>query len=119
MGAVSSGFKREAIPFKNHDAQSLIRWIHVPHPGDLRCTWLSKDPWPCTAKDIESPFGGGSLQIQNTSAGEGALQYGSFFGRSSEEDYVMEGVPPDDAMTTWSEGTCHRPHDSVVRPATA
>ena len=27
--AVSSGFKREAIPIKNHDAQSLIRWIHV------------------------------------------------------------------------------------------
>ena len=27
--AVSSGFKREAIPIKNHDAQSLICWIHV------------------------------------------------------------------------------------------
>ena len=27
--AVSSDFKRETIPIKNHDAQSLIRWIHV------------------------------------------------------------------------------------------
>ena len=27
--AVSSGFKRETIPIKNQDAQSLIRWIHV------------------------------------------------------------------------------------------
>ena len=27
---VSSGIKRDAIPIiKNHDAQSLIRWIHV------------------------------------------------------------------------------------------
>ena len=25
----SSGFKREAIPIKNHDAQSLICWSHV------------------------------------------------------------------------------------------
>ena len=33
--AVSRGFKREAIPIKNHDVQSLIRWIQVPHPGGL------------------------------------------------------------------------------------
>ena len=41
-GQVSSGFKREAIPTKNHDAQSFIRWIHVlilgACPG-FRCTW--------------------------------------------------------------------------------
>ena len=39
--AVSSGFKREAIPIKNHDLQLLIRGIHVPHPGGLNrgCTW--------------------------------------------------------------------------------
>ena len=29
----SSGFKRKAIPIKNHDAQSLIRWSHVPFLG--------------------------------------------------------------------------------------
>ena len=29
MHAVSSGFKRESIPIKNHDAQSFICWIHV------------------------------------------------------------------------------------------
>ena len=34
--AVSSGFKREAIPIKNHDVQSLIRWIHVPCPGGFQ-----------------------------------------------------------------------------------
>ena len=33
---VSSGFKREAIPIKNHDVQSLIRWIHVPCPGGFQ-----------------------------------------------------------------------------------
>ena len=30
VSAVSSGFKSEAMPIKNHDVQSLIRWIHVP-----------------------------------------------------------------------------------------
>ena len=34
--AVSSGFKREAMPIKNHDVQSLIRWIHVPCPGGFQ-----------------------------------------------------------------------------------
>ena len=34
--SVLSGFKREAIPIKNNDAQLLIRWIHVPHPAGLR-----------------------------------------------------------------------------------
>ena len=32
----SSGSKREAIPIKNHDVQSLIRWIHVPYPGGFQ-----------------------------------------------------------------------------------
>ena len=34
--AVSSGFKRDAMPIKNHDVQSLIRWIHVPCPGGFQ-----------------------------------------------------------------------------------
>ena len=37
--AVSSGFKREAIPIKNHDVQSLIRWIHVPCPCAATAHW--------------------------------------------------------------------------------
>ena len=31
-----SSFKREGIPIKNHDVQSLIRWIHVPCPGGFQ-----------------------------------------------------------------------------------
>ena len=38
--AVSSGFKREAIAIKNHDAQSLIRWSHVLFLGAPQvCPW--------------------------------------------------------------------------------
>ena len=32
--------KREAIPIKNHDAQSLIRWIHVLILGAIPCNLL-------------------------------------------------------------------------------
>ena len=38
------------------------------------------------------------VQMENTLAGEGAFQYGSFLGHSEVDDYLMEGVPPDDYM---------------------
>jgi hypothetical protein len=37
-------------------------------------------------------------QIQNISADEGALQYGTFFGHREADDYLMEGVPIDEYM---------------------
>ena len=36
IDAVSSGFKREAMPIKNNDVQSLICWSHVPCPGGFQ-----------------------------------------------------------------------------------
>ena len=43
---VSSGFKREAIPIKNHDAQSFIHWIHVLILGASR-TSANLGVYPC------------------------------------------------------------------------